>query len=726
MNRKTPVQLRLRLHDGLLVDNFAGGGGASTGIEWAFGRPVDIAINHDPEAIAMHEANHPHTRHYCQDVFSINPLEATGGKSVALAWFSPDCKHFSKAKGGKPREKKIRDLAWVVIRWGSIVRPEVIMLENVEEFRDWGPLLEDGTPCPLRKGETFEKWRGQLERLGYTVDCRLLRACDYGAPTIRKRLFLVARRDGRSIVWPKPTHGDPKTAAVKSRKLLPWRTAAECIDWDIPCPSIFERKRPLAEATRRRIARGVQRYVIETDEPFIVTYYGAKQGDNGFRGQGIDQPLRTQTTENRHGLIAPSLIPIDNVGQRSGDPAHNIKEPLRTITFENRHALVAAHITTFRNGAIGSAMDAPINTLTAGGTPARQSTGNTMGLCTALLAKHDTGDGGECSDSWRCKKCGFTYSRGDLPTCGCVKCGSGEDPVQVSPSLRGNAVFLAKHYTGVVGSELTEPIGTVTSIDHHSLCAASVIRHFGESVGSSPSEPVGTITAGGMGKTGVIAANLVRHYGKSAGADVDSPAKTITGKSKDSLVASHLIKLRGTCRDGQPISAPMPTVTAGGTHVGEVRASLLMQYHGMSKEHDICAPLNTISTRDRFACVEANLNPAGISEEDRYKAWWVARFIETYGQPAKGTKGHAIYPRPAFLTTKAGDIIIDLGMRMLIPRELFRAQGFPDSYIIDLDINGRKLPKSAQVRMCGNSVSPPPAIALIQANIEEAAKRAAA
>jgi DNA (cytosine-5)-methyltransferase 1 len=261
---RIPPQMGLNFSGEITVDNFAGGGGASTGIEAGLGRPVDIAINHDPASIAMHEVNHPHTRHYCESVWDIDPRKVCAGRPVGLAWFSPDCKHFSKAKGGKPVEKKIRGLAWVVLRWAATVHPRVIMLENVEEFITWGPLTTDPEgncyPCPKKKGRTFNSFVNALKRHSYTVEWKELRACDYGAPTIRKRLFLVARCDGQPISWPEPTHGDPKSAAVKSGQLKPWRTAAECIDWSLPCPSIFDRKKPLAEATLRRIAKGTSRH----------------------------------------------------------------------------------------------------------------------------------------------------------------------------------------------------------------------------------------------------------------------------------------------------------------------------------------------------------------------------------------------------------------------------------------------------------------------------------
>ena len=558
-----------------MVDNFAGGGGASTGIELALGRPIDIAINHDQGAVAMHEVNHPHTRHFCESVWDIDPVKVCGGRPVGLAWFSPDCKHFSKAKGSKPVEKKIRGLAWVVLRWVAKVRPRVIMLENVEEFVTWGPLVraENGDlyPCRKNKGRTFNSFVNALRRHGYEVDWKELRACDYGAPTIRKRLFLVARCDGQPIVWPEPTHGDPKSEAVKGGRLKPWRTAAECIDWSIPCPSIFERKRPLAEATLRRIAKGIMRYVVETPEPFIV--------------------------------------PLTHHGKRRN---HGMKEPFRTVTGANRGELA---------------------------------------LVTPFLTEHAN------ASTQR------TFSAAEPLRTQCAQVKGGHFALV--------SAFLAKHYGGVVGTGVDRPTGTVTTADHHSLVTAHMVRHFGESVGSSAAEPVGTITAGGLGKTGLVTANLVRNFGTSAGADAGAPLLTVTGKSKDSLVTSHLVKLRGTCQDGQAVSDPLHTVSAQGQHFGEVRA-FLVKYYGVDVPPDIREPLATITTRDRFGLVTVK------GEEYR---------------------------------------IIDIGMRMLSPRELFTAQGFPLDYIIDRDSHGKPITKTEQVKRCGNSVSPYPAQALVAANM---------
>lgn len=535
----------------LIIDNFAGGGGASTGIALALGRSVDVAINHDPDAIAMHTANHPETEHHCESVWDIDPRTVKPGHPIGLLWLSPDCKHFSKAKGDKPVEKKIRGLAWVALRWAAIRQPRVIMLENVEEFVTWGPLVEgaDGKlrPCPKRRGREFNAFTNALRRQGYTVEHRELRACDYGAPTIRKRLFLIARRDGMPIVWPAPTHGDPKSEAVKAGRLKPWRTAAECIDWSIPCPSIFERTRPLAEATLRRIAKGIMRYVVEAAVPFVVplTHHDAA------RYYGMAEPLPTVTAAHRGelALVAPVLTEHANASSPRCMPAD---EPLRTICAQTKgghHALIAPYLSTYYGtnrpgGERTAAIDEPLRT---------QSTENRFALVTA---------------------------------------------------------FLAKHYTGVVGSDLRNPIGTATAVDHHSL------------------------------------------------------------------VTSNLIKLRGGGNIGQGADEPLRTISAGGTHFAEVRA-FLIKYYGTDQDPRLEEPLHTVTTKDRYG-----------------------------------------------LVTVAGEeyAIADIGLRMLAPRELFRAQGFPDDYIIgDNPAQGLSLTKTAQVRMCGNSVCPPLAAALVTANLAELA-----
>lgn len=557
----------------IIVDNFAGGGGASTGIELAIGRSVDIAINHDENAIAMHKTNHPDTLHYCESVFDVDPVAATGGNPVGLAWFSPDCRHFSKAKGAKPVKKEIRGLAWIVLRWALAKRPRVMMLENVEEFKTWGPLLADEMrPDPARTGETFNAFVGMLstgipaahpalsevceflsiergseqaqqlvDGLGYDVDYRELRACDYGAPTIRKRFFMVMRCDGCPIQWPAVTHGDPKSLEVQSGRLMPWRTAAECIDWNVPALSIFDRKKTLAENTLKRIARGIQRFVIESASPFIVkcNHTTTKGKYDCFRGQ-------------------------------------ELSEPLQTITKTHGYALAVPHLTKFRTGATGQPVTEPVPTVTAG------------------TSKRPGGNG---------------------------------------------------HALGIVEATIAPFVG----------------RQFGASVGHRADEPSATITAGGGGKSQLVGAFLAKHYGgnySGPGVSMNEPAHSVTTVDHHAVVASHLVKLRGTCRDGQRLDVPMPTITAGGQHVGEVR-TFLETYCGESDDE-----------------------------------WLVT---------IDGVKYQ----------------IVDIGMRMLQPNELYKAQGFPDGYVIDQDYRGNRYAKDKQVARCGNAVPPPFARALVEANLPE-------
>lgn len=388
-------QLILDLNRELIVDNFAGGGGASLGIEQALGRSVDIAINHDPIAVAVHRANHPQTHHYCEDVWQVDPVKATAGRPVGLAWFSPDCKDFSKAKGGKPRSKKIRGLAWVVIKWAALKRPRIIVLENVEEFQEWGPLLPTGERCPKRKGSTFKSFVKRLQGMGYAVEWRELRACDYGAPTIRKRLYLIARCDGRPVVWPQPTHADPRQPHFRRLGLKPWRTAAECIDWSLPCHSIFLTKdqvkqlgikcqRPLAESTMRRLAKGVFKFVIEAKEPFIVSL--THQG--GDRIEAVTQPLRTITGAQRgeKALAIPFVTEHANASNQRNLP---VDESFRTMCAEvkgGHFALVASFLSKFYGTNIGQRTNAPIHSVTA--------QGNHIAEVRAFLTKY-YGQGGQ-------------------------------------------------------------------------------------------------------------------------------------------------------------------------------------------------------------------------------------------------------------------------------------------------------------------------------------------
>lgn len=470
---------RFSLFQEIIVDNFAGGGGASTGIQLAIGRSVDVAINHDPDAIAMHKANHPDTEHYCESVWDINPRQVTGGRPVGLCWFSPDCKHFSKAKGGKPVEKHIRGLAWIAVRWAATVRPRVIMLENVEEFKTWGPLLKDGMPDPDKKGKTFQAFINALKRQGYRVDWRELKACDYGAPTIRKRFFLVARCDGRPIVWPKPTHGDPSSPEVKSGKLKPWKTAAEIIDWSLPCPSIFERKRPLAENTMRRIARGIQKFVIDNPEPFVikVNHHGAE-----FRGQEIGEPLQTITAKNGWGVVTPYIARIGQTGFGGDRMSYPIIDPLTTVVSKAEHLLVSPTLIQMGYGERKGqeprvpGLDKPLGTVVAGG--------RKHALVAAFLAKHYGGN-----------------------------------------------------YTGP-GASMNEPVPTVTTVDHNALVTSHLVKMKGTNIGQPVTDPVQTITAGGL-HFGEVRAFLLKYYGTGEGQALSEPVHTITTKDRFGLITIH-------------------------------------------------------------------------------------------------------------------------------------------------------------------------------------------
>jgi DNA (cytosine-5)-methyltransferase 1 len=400
------------LHE-LIVDSFAGGGGGSTGIEMATGRPVDIAINHDPVAILMHKTNHPCTEHLCENVWDVNPRKACKGRPVGMAWFSPDCKHFSKAKGGTPLDKHIRGLAWLAVYWAAAVHPRVIMLENVEEFQAWGPLTPDGHPDINQKGRTFRSFLYALSQQGYEIDHWELRASDYGAPTSRKRFFLVARCDGQKIIRPVTTHGNPDGLEVRSGLLKPWRTAAEIIDWSISCPSIFERSRPLAENTLKRIARGIQKFVIEDPEPFIANYKFDNEPESinrplstitavnghyvvapiltqyhsydtdGARGQKLDQPLLTVDTSNRYALTCAFLSKYFAGGYNGAGADLNVPTP--TVTAIDHNALVTSHLIQLNHNCIGQPVDEPLRTITSGA--------GHFGEVRAFLVKYYGGDG---------------------------------------------------------------------------------------------------------------------------------------------------------------------------------------------------------------------------------------------------------------------------------------------------------------------------------------------
>lgn len=668
---------------GLIVDNFAGGGGASTGIEAALGRAVDIAINHDEQAIRMHEANHPGTLHIRNNIWQVDPRDvvkaaasssgAVGQQEYAvdLAWFSPDCKHFSKAKGGKPREKSIRDLAWVVVLWAQKVKPALILLENVEEFRTWGPLCEEGRPIKERQGETFDKWCRELRKAGYKLQFRELRACDYGAPTIRKRFFMIARCDGEPIVWPEPTHApadaeERETWVRRQRKagfkvkrpdtLKPWRTAAEIIDWSIPCPSIFERKKPLAEKTLRRIAHGIMKFVVNNPAPFIVPAHDAA-------------PFFARTA---HG-------DVDKNGKRRGQGSHGPEDPFPTVTQSGDSALVVPHITKFRAGAVGHSADEPLHTVTANSYVKRPGGSAPLGRVDATLAPFTS----------------YAQQGGANR--------SAEEPLHtVTASQKDHNTVVAAHLIHRGNGEregqapramdAEKPLGTaVASGIKHAAVTAFMQKFAQNGQGVDPAEPLHTVMAGAP-RHAIVTAHIEQANGgpnneNLAGRAADDPISTIATKgSQQRLVTSNLIKLRGTSDEqvagsGASVDEPLNTVSSGGIHAAEVRAFLIKYYGNEQDGHDLENPLGTVTVQDRFGLVTVTIGG------------------EEY-------------------------VIVDIGMRMLTPRELFAAQGFPPEYVIEHDAQGKPITKTAQVAKCGNSVCPPLAEALVRANMAEVADEA--
>lgn len=482
--RRAGFLLKKMIHGELIVDNFAGGGGASTGIEMATGYSVDIAINHDPEAIKMHKANHPNTKHYCENVWAVDPVKACNGHPVGLAWFSPDCKHFSKAKGGKPKDKNIRGLAWVACRWAGLVRPRVIMLENVEEFKTWGPLNRGHHPIKAKQGETFQKFVQQLTDLGYEVQFRELIAADYGAPTMRKRFFMIARCDGKPIVWPEPTHAPADSEEVKAGLKKPYVGAYTQIDFSRPCPSIFDTSeeikekygiravRPLAQKTMDRIARGFIKFVLNNPKPFIIQCnHGGERRPNDIR-----EPMPTITGKHGYGIVEPYMVQIGQTGFTK-DRSKDVREPLTTIVSKNEHCLISPtliqyHSETSKDGVRGQTIEDPIMTV---------DSSNRYGLVTSFLHKYY--DGG---------------------------------------------------YKGA-GETVENPLPTVTAWDHNSVVTANLIQMNNHCDGKDIRQPLPTITAGD-GHFGEVRAFLIKYYGQGTGQDIKDPLDTVTAQDRFGLV----------------------------------------------------------------------------------------------------------------------------------------------------------------------------------------------
>lgn len=590
----------------IIVDNFAGGGGASSGIELALGRIVNAAINHDPAAILMHKANHPYTEHYRASVWDIDPKEVCRGRPVALAWFSPDCKHFSKAKGAALVDKHIRGLAWITLRWAGTVRPRVIILENVEEFQTWGPVRK-GKPVKKKAGQTFQKFIKQLRDLKYRVEWKELVAADYGAPTTRKRFVLIARCDGQNIKWPKHTHAPRDSEAVRSGRCLPWRSAAEIIDWSLPCPSIFDSKaeikekyglsavRPLASNTMRRIIRGVDKFTIKSGEPFIVpSGYGERAGQ-APRVHDVNEPLPTAVGKGKHAVCDPLLAPLtvtntsNSVGATAGDPVH-------TVT----------------------------------------TAGNQMLVTPNLMCIGQTGGGDRIRD-------------------------------------------------------VREPAPTTVSKQEACLTAASLIQYHTEQTenvrASGLGGPINTVDA--SNRYGLTSAHLVEYYGNGNPLDTRDPMHTVTSHDREAVIAAHVVKFKGDNLGSSPAD-PVQTVTAS-------------------------------AGRDRscgggtFAVCKVHLVKIRLEDNGNLRHWPEIRAL------LNQHCGYQMEDDDILLLEIGGAVyyIADIGLRMLSPRELYNAMGFPPDYIIDRDYLGRPYPKNEQVARCGNAVCPPMAAAVVRANFPE-------
>ncbi|MCT8164974.1 MULTISPECIES: DNA cytosine methyltransferase [unclassified Pseudomonas] len=610
--------------DEIVVDFFCGGGGAGTGLEMGLGRPVTVAKNHSPAAISMHTANHPAARHFTTDVFEGDPDEECQGRAVGWFHMSPDCTHHSQAAGGQPRKREIRNLSWIGLKWAGKKKPRVVSLENVKQILQWGPLIAkrdkatgrvmklDGSvgavgervpvqqqflvPDPKRRGTTWRRFVQLLEDMGYQVEWRVIKACDFGAPTSRERLFMIARCDGQPIVWPEPTHA--KNPAKGQQK---WRTAADCIDWSVPSKSIFGRKKELADATLRRVAKGMKKFVLDNPQPFIVPIANW----SGELAQSADEPLRTVTSWPRGGSFAmasPTLVQT-GYGERTGQQPRvpGLDQPLGTVVAGGvKHALAAAHLVKFRFNSDGSPVTDPVPTITSGGNYKRPAgAAHAMGVCTAFIEQ-------------------------------------------------ANGGFNATPARGMV-----DPMSTVTNTgSQQRLVTAHLATLRNGSTGQQVGDPLGTVTAG-------------EHH---------------------ALVGANLLHLRGNC-DARAIDEPLHTVSAGGTHHGLVEyklspeheagalrvAAFLISYYGTENTSAADAPAPTVTTKDRLGLVTV--------------------FVKSTPY-----------------------VIVDICLRMLQPHELYRAQGFPASYIIDKGADGKPFTKTEQVHMCGNSVSPPPMAALARAN----------
>lgn len=628
------MKAQIDMFDEIIVDNFAGGGGASTGIELASGRPVTIAINHDPAAILMHKTNHPHTLHLQASVWDVDPIKVCAGRPVGLAWFSPDCKHFSKAKGSALVDRNIRGLAWIVLRWAGTVKPRIIILENVEEFTTWGPVRK-GKPVKKKAGQTFNKWLRQLKDCGYHVEHRELVAADYGAPTTRKRFVLIARCDEKPIVWPKRTHAPADSWLVRDGKCKPWRAAAEIIDFSLPMYSIFATKeeikekygvnavRPLAENTMKRAIRGVDKHTIRSGDPFIIpTGYGERAGQ-APRVHDINAPMPTVVSTGKQNLVDPVLSPfLAECNHSGGGHIADVEDPVGTITQKC-----------------------------------------TKGLAASVL----------------------------------------------SP-------FSFPNTAHSVGSPADQPVHTVTTAGNQILAAANLIQYHTEQTervrASGLSDPLPTVD--GSNRQGFVSAHLTEYYGNGQPIGLDGPLHTVTGHDREALISAviHPVHDGGYKGRGNKPDAPLNTVTASGGLM--LAAHHIAEFKGSDVGQGAAAPLRTITAGGgQFALVGTQIRTYAPGTD-------LGRWPEIRALLNKYC-GYRLADDEVLLLQIGGGLwyISDITMRMLTPRELYAAMGFPPDYIIDRDYTGKPYPKSQQVARCGNAVCPQLAAAVVRANFPE-------
>ncbi|WP_456293053.1 DNA cytosine methyltransferase [Pseudomonas sp. AK106] len=692
--------------DELVVDFFCGGGGAGTGLEMGLGRKVSVAKNHSAKAISMHTINHPGARHFTTDVFDGNPDAECDGKAVGWFHMSPDCTHHSQAAGGQPRKREIRNLSWIGLKWAGKKKPRVISLENVKQILQWGPLIAKRdkatgriiklvpgvnkkgkevlvkvvaapseivpvdqqflVPNPKRKGSTWKRFVELLEQHGYVVEWRVIKACDFGAPTSRERLFMIARCDGQPIVWPEPTH-----AKKPGKGQLKYRTAAECIDFSDLGKSIFGRKDELADATKRRIAKGMRKFVIDHPAPFIVPI--ANWSTETV--QSLNEPLRTVTSYPKGGafsVVSPIIAPATHQGSdRINDPL----EPLPTVTCAKRGELTLISPTLVQTGYGERAgqqprvpgLDQPLGTVVAGGVK--------HALAAAHLVKFRFNDEGKSLDE-------------PLPTI-------------------------------TSGGNYQRPAGAAHAMGIATAFMAQMNGGFNTTVAKSLEDPVTTVTNTGSQQQ-LVTATLVTNTTGHAPSDIEGPVPTLTTGQHQMLATAHLLHLRGNC-DARAAADPLHTVSAGGTHHGLVTAFMERQF-GASVGQHLAEPAPTITAGGGG---KSSLVSFELSPEHEEGALRVAAFLISYYGTENMSSCHQPTPtittkdRLGLVTVMVKGIpyvIVDIRLRMLQPAELYRAQGFPADYIITHGADGKWFTKTEQVHMCGNSVSPPPMAALARAN----------